>query len=187
MAPTLLTTVLLSMALVWIPSSSAWDDLDEPPLTAPICKGIATTPGCKRFVTGFDLTGTTDEIDLTRNKFHKNGVPDVCSCIEKCKAAANTCVAWVWKFTGSQGTYRNCTLYSNFNLPLDVNQQILDVQHGEHAAPKQGNPQAGALITPCTDPSGNNPDPHCASGFIWKLAAADKPKNPDSTASDYIC
>ena len=67
---------------------------------------------------GFDVTGVVTEIDLTFPE-----VKDECDCIAECLRRPTICANYVWKFStpaSVQSGHRTCTLYSNFNLPADV-------------------------------------------------------------------
>ena len=56
------------------------------------------------------------EVDLNIN----DKIFTECDCLQNCLDRSDTCVAWVWKFTGDPSKARTCTLYSNFNLPPSV-------------------------------------------------------------------
>ena len=131
----------------------------EPAFTVGLIEG-----GCSRYVRGFDITGVT-------NLINAGSTPTFCDCMNLCKEQGSTCASWVWKFTAPDQTTRQCTLYSNFNLPPNV---IIDVNLAASTeGVNGGNPQAGGLIPPCTLDSlaTGTPDPECASGGLWIIGA----------------
>ncbi|KAJ3038986.1 hypothetical protein HDV00_012744 [Rhizophlyctis rosea] len=101
---------------------------------------------CVRYVRGFDVTGVTNEVDLTV----KDNIHTVCDCINACKKRKGTCANFVWKFTDASGQ-RTCTLYSNFNLPPSVTlaYNITDSKNIGLLS-KDNNPQGGQPVPSCT-------------------------------------
>jgi len=81
---------------------------------APICGNVIKGGGCIRYVEGYDVTGTTTEVDLFFPE-----VASVCDCIKACYKRGSSCANFVYKFT-TPSKHRSCTLYSNFNLPPSV-------------------------------------------------------------------
>ena len=54
--------------------------------------------GCVRYVQGFDITGVTTEVDLTREK---NGIKSECDCLQHCINNKQKCASWVSFFQSS--------------------------------------------------------------------------------------
>lgn len=131
--------------------------------------------GCIRYVRGFDVTGVVSEVDLTFPT-----VQNECDCIQACLWRPTTCAAYVWKFStpaSIQSGHRTCTLYSQFNLPADVNIEIdLDSGLNKNINAQEikmlgNNPQNGAPV-PQTFKDINNSiaDNDAVSGEVWQLA-----------------
>jgi hypothetical protein len=94
---------------------------------------------------------------------------------EECLKRLGTCANYVWKFTPEsvQSGHRACTLYSNFNLPLNVT-LAFDVNNSKNIQFLNGtnNPQQGSLVPQAFKDSNLNttPDPDAVSGPVWALA-----------------
>ena len=127
--------------------------------------------GCTRYVKGFDITGVTTEVDLT---FAANGITNAQDCFNKCATNPATCVSWVWKFT-TDPNHRTCTLYSNFNLPSQVNiayniaGSTANINNDKLMA-NNNNPQMGANVPQCTLFNSTTPDHDCLSGMSFLTA-----------------
>lgn len=135
--------------------------------------------GCVRYVKGYDITGVANEIDLDCKKVHS-----ACDCLHECLKRNGTCASFVWKHTVplSVNPHRQCTLYSNFNLPPDV-KIMIDVANSANTGLIGANPQIGGGVPKCTHdntPDGR-PDHDCVSGGLWKLP------DPGCTREKYLC
>ena len=134
-----------------------------------ICPHLRTNDrGCERYVKGFDVTGVLTEIDL-------GPMDDVCDCIEACLDRPDICASYVWKVTTAPGVTpekKDCTIYSDFNLPNGVtvefnltspnNKNILpDVITANNNNPHVGSPVPQAFLDPNTM---QHPDGNAVSG-----------------------
>ncbi|KAJ3253318.1 hypothetical protein HK103_000762 [Boothiomyces macroporosus] len=162
----LLTTVLLALV-----SAEYNHDRDHPVLEVPVLFRSTLVPhGCTRYVRGFDITGVTTEVDLTFN----DGIKHARDCFNRCASNPATCVSWVWKFT-TDPNHRTCTLYSNFNLPsqvniaFDVGKSTPNINNNKLMA-NNNNPQMGANVPQCTMFNSTVPDNHCMSGISFLTA-----------------
>ena len=132
---------------------------------APICGNVIKGGGCIRYVEGYDVTGTTTEVDLFFPE-----VASVCDCIKACYKRGSSCANFVYKFT-TPSKHRSCTLYSNFNLPPSVTigfnkTSSVDITEiGQSSLPAQ----AGSLVPHCTKDGSTGHDPKCISGALWAL------------------
>jgi hypothetical protein len=135
-----------------------------------ICPRLETQDnGCIRYTRGFDVTGVTTEVDLVFPR-----VKNECDCIQECLKRLGTCANYVWKFSTPDSVksgHRTCTLYSNFNLPLDVT-LAFDVNNSKNISALNTNPQPGSLVPQAFKDSNLNttPDPDAVSGPVWALA-----------------
>lgn len=132
-----------------------------------ICPRLETQDnGCIRYTRGFDVTGVTTEVDLQ--------VKDECDCIQECLKQPGMCANYVWKFSTAASVksgHRTCTLYSNFNLPLDVTLGF-DLNNSTNFKILNTNPQPGSLVPQAFKDLNLNttPDPDAVSGPVWALA-----------------
>ena len=114
-------------------------------------------------MTGFDITGTSTEVDLVFPQ-----VKSACDCIFECLKRYKSCSAFVYKFT-VPSSHRTCTLYSNFNLPpsvtigFDENTSVDINKVGLNTL----TPQPGSPVPHCTADGTNGHDHHCVSGGLW--------------------
>jgi len=154
----LVASVLVLVALLALPFTSA-------KTIAPICGNVVKGGGCIRYVEGYDITGTTTEVDLVFPE-----IANVCDCINACLKRGSSCANFVYKFT-TPSKHRSCTLYSNFNLPPSVTigfnkTSSVDInQVGQSSLP----PQQGSLAPHCTQDGSKGHDPKCISGALWAL------------------
>lgn len=137
-----------------------------------ICPKLETQDnGCIRYTRGFDVTGVTTEVDLTFPQ-----VKNECDCIQECLNLRGICANYVWKFSTPESVqcgHRTCTLYSNFNLPLDVS-LAFDVNNSANIQllDPDNNPQQGSLVPQAFKDLNLNTtaDPDAVSGPVWALA-----------------
>jgi urease beta subunit len=109
-----------------------------------ICRHLKTkNHGCERYVEGSDITGVLTTLDL--------GLMDsVCDCIKACLDRPLTCASYVYKFTSAEGVIKNkrdCTLYSDFNLPSGV-EVVFDLNDPRNVniTTVTSNPDTGGLV-----------------------------------------
>lgn len=148
------------------------DDPDNDHSQKRICPDLKTIDGgCIRYTRGFDVTGVTTEVDLVYPQ-----VKNECDCIQECLNQLGTCANYVWKFStpeSVQSGHRTCTLYSDFNLPLDVT-LAFDVNNSANiqVLNPDNNPQPGALVPQAFKDINLNTtaDPDAVSGPIWALS-----------------
>jgi hypothetical protein len=135
-----------------------------------ICPELKTQDnGCIRYTRGFDVTGVTTEVDLTFPQ-----VKNECDCIQECLKQPGMCANYVWKFSTAASVKsgnRTCTLYSNFNLPLDVTLGF-DLNNSTNFKILNTNPQPGSLVPQAFKDLNLNTtaDPDAVSGPVWALA-----------------
>jgi len=112
--------------------------------------------GCSRYFQGFDVTGTTNYVSVGSS----DTIATSCDCMLQCQQQNATCSAWVWKFTAPNQDTRQCTLYSNFNLPSSVN-----------ITSNTNKLQLGGAVPSCTMDGTNttDADPDCYSGPLFLL------------------
>jgi hypothetical protein len=132
--------------------------------------------GCIRYVRSFDITGVVTEVDLTFPI-----VQNVCDCIQQCLNRPTTCASWVYKFStpaSQQSGHRTCTLYSQFNLPADVD-IFIDLKNtlnkninGNEITLLKNNPQLGSTVPEAFRDANLDTtlDPNAFSGPVWQLS-----------------
>ncbi|KAJ3255968.1 hypothetical protein HK103_005775 [Boothiomyces macroporosus] len=158
--------LLLLNALVSAGPMSKRDSDDIPVLF----KSPLAPRGCTRYVWGYDITGVTSEVDLTFN----DGIKSAKDCFERCAQSPANCTSWVWKFT-TDPDHRTCTLYSNFNIPSQVN-IAFDIKNStsninnDKLMANNNNPQMGANVPLCTHFNSTEPDHGCLSGMSMLTA-----------------
>ncbi|CAM6127408.1 unnamed protein product [Calypogeia fissa] len=163
----------LVVAICVLAIGVAADDSAQPRL----CPSLKVEDnGCIRYVRGFDITGVVTEVDLTFPT-----VTTVCDCIQQCLKRPTTCASWVYKFStmaSVQSGHRTCTLYSQFNLPSQVNIEIdlnsnlnKNINAAEIIANKN-NPQLGAPVAQAFKDANlnTNADNDAFSGPVWQLS-----------------
>ncbi|MCJ1436517.1 hypothetical protein MMC27_005896 [Xylographa pallens] len=171
--PTLLPLALLSTLTLTLATPTP----RSPHGLAPICPHLNTTsPGCVRYVRGFDITGVVTEVDLTFPL-----IQSACDCIAQCLARPTTCASYVYKFSTPAAVaagHRTCTLYSQFNLPSGVQIAIAlnstsnaNINAAEIVA-AGNNPQAGARVPQAFRDAALDAvaDGEAVSGPVWQLA-----------------
>lgn len=115
------------------------------------------------------------EVDLTFPE-----IRSACDCIQACLDRPTTCATYVYKFSTPASVlsgHRTCTLYSQFNLPADVDIEIdlnstLSVNINAPEIVRLGNnPQMGAVVPQAfTDVNLNTTaDIEAVSGPVWQL------------------
>jgi len=142
-----------------------------------ICPNLNTQDkGCIRYVRGFDVTGVVTEVDLTFPQ-----IQDKCDCIQACLDRPTTCASWVYKFSTPASVasgHRTCTLYSQFNLPVDVvieydlNSNLNKNINAAEIIANGNEPQNGALVVPGFKDKNVNTtmDNDAYSGAVWQLS-----------------
>lgn len=137
-----------------------------------ICPGLKTQDnGCLRYTRGFDITGVTTEVDLAYPQ-----VQSECDCIQECLKQVGTCVNYVWKFStpeSVQSGHRTCTLYSDFNLPVNVTLTFnVSASTNIQSLSSDNNPQQGGLVPQAFKDINLNTtaDYDAVSGPIWALS-----------------
>jgi hypothetical protein len=172
---TLASAALLFTAAIAGPMVKRDDDNDDPQQR--ICPQLrVANNGCIRYVKGFDITGVVTEVDLTFPE-----IQNECDCIQQCLNRPTTCANYVWKFSTPESVkqgHRTCTLYSQFNLPADVNIEInLNSPLNKNINAQEiiadgNNPQNGSLVPEAFKDINLDtiPDPDAVSGPVWQLA-----------------
>ncbi|OCK81967.1 hypothetical protein K432DRAFT_237235 [Lepidopterella palustris CBS 459.81] len=171
---TIATSAMLFAAA--IASPLAIRDNDDQPRICQNRLNKVRGDGCIRYVRGFDVTGVVTEVDLTFPQIRDN-----CDCIQACLDRPTTCAAYVYKFSTAASVasgHRTCTLYSQFNLPADVNIEInlnstLNKNINAAEITMMGNnPQLGAPVPQAFRdfPTNTIPDNDAVSGEVWQLS-----------------